>query len=74
MGSDDVDIGVEVDELKGDEYADECEVVLCAEPAQMEDFMEDYATLDEYEGDESLLFLRPCSESTLHLIEPPVAA
>jgi hypothetical protein len=74
MGGDDVDVGVKVDELEGDEYANEGKVVLGAEPAEMQNFVQNDAALDEYEGDESLLLLCPSSGESLHLVETPVAA
>lgn len=38
----DPDIGVEVDKLENDEGADVAEVVLSAEPPQMQNFVQDY--------------------------------
>jgi len=47
MRGDYVDKGIKVDELEGDEYADQREVVSGAEPTQMEYLVQNDAALDQ---------------------------
>lgn len=54
LGGGDPDEGVEVDELEGEEQADEGEVVLGAEPAEVQDFVQDDEGLDEDEREGGL--------------------
>ena len=48
--------------------------MLGTEPAEMQNFVQNDAALDECEGDECLFLLRPSSGESIHLVEAAVAA
>ncbi len=57
LDGDDVDVGIEVDELEEQEQDYQGKVVSGGEPAEVEDFVEGDDSLDEDESDESLFWL-----------------